>query len=209
MTSSSSRPNLLSSVANNNANLIAAACVGVDNAIVVQALRFAVFKHREMAVVNELLRFVGKDNLTEVLVVAVERNNLKAFDAVYAHCNTSDNHEKAVRAVVMRGDVSRVTQLLESQDITDYGHELLAQAIFNVDTDMVELLFDRCNPQRTLEYLRERGVVAPGTQSVMDRLMERLTERWKDMERERQRCVLIEAIEPHTSHIPQSLPRKM
>lgn len=162
---------LLIAVEGNRIKKIAAVAPHVDEETVLGCLRFAVFQHRSSAVIEELVKHAGKRNLNSVLLLAVNRNYLEAFNVVWNYVDPNEDQQKVLKEAVMRGHTGCVRKLLQQQEVSDYlGGQLLAHACFNQDTDMVDLLYDVCNPQAALDILHNDNARKKHTQLIVQRM---------------------------------------
>lgn len=162
---------LLSAVARNHIKKIAAAAPHVDEETVLKSLRFAVFQHRSSAVIEELVKHAGKSNLNSILLVAVIRNHMEAFDVVWNYVDPHEDKTDVLKEAVRLGRTACVRKLLRQQNISHYlGGTLLAQACFNQDADMVDLLYGVCDPQTALDDLNSRNLPKKHSKLIVQRM---------------------------------------
>lgn len=165
---------LSSAVTASSPKRIAKACVHVDSETILKILRFAVFQHRSSAVIEELLKHAGQSNLSSVLLVAVNRQNFEAFDVVWNYVDPYEDQKEVLKAAVVQGSTVCVRKLMQRQDFSAYfgyfGGNLLAQACFNQDADMVDLLYGVCDPQMALDNLKRQNCPTKYTQLIVQRM---------------------------------------
>lgn len=162
---------LLSAVARNHIKKIAAAAPHVEKEIVLKSLRFAVFQHRSSAVIEELVKHAGQCGLNSILLVAVNRNHMEAFDVVWNYVDPHEDKTDVLKDAVRLGRTACVRKLLRQQNISNYlGGTLLAQACFNQDADMVDLLYGVCDPQAALDDLNSRNLSRKHSKLIVQRL---------------------------------------
>lgn len=143
-------------VADGSLQKISAAAAHVDADTLLGTLRFAVFQEQSRAVIEQLVKHAGQHNLSSVLLMALHRNHLEAFDVVwnYVDCYVDLDHRQLLREAVLRGHSACVQKLLRVHPLADdFGAQLLAHACFNQDAEMVDVLYDVCNPQAALDIL--------------------------------------------------------
>lgn len=162
---------------------ISAAAAHVDEETLLGTLRFAVFQHQSSAVIEELVKHAGKRNLNSVLLLAVNRNYLEAFDVVWNYVDPNEDQQQVLKEAVMRGHTGCVRKLLQQQEVSDYlGGQLLAHACYNQDTEMVDVLYDVCNPQAALDILHNYNDRQKHTQLIVQRMeQERLRAHLSDV----------------------------
>lgn len=161
---------LLSAVACNNSEAVARACGAASAELVGKALKFAVFHHKDIAIVHTLLSLNHTLFLTPVLLTALHRNNLEAFKAVLDKASPLDDRRKVVHEAVMYGYLPCVQQLLKHSCVETYAHQLLAQASFNGHAHMVDFLYDFADPNAALAFLEQERVPERGKQLLVERI---------------------------------------
>lgn len=149
---------LLSSVACNNSEGVARACGAASADEVGKALKLAVFQRKDIAIVHTLLALNHTLCLTPVLLTALQRNNLEAFEAVLNKANPLDDRQRVVHEAVMYGYLPCVQQLLKHSCIDTYAHQLLAQASYNGHAHMVDFLSNFAEPREALAFLEQERV---------------------------------------------------
>lgn len=161
---------LLHAVACNHVESVAQMCGTADCELVSKALKFAVFQHKDIAIVRHLLALKHAVALTPVLLIALERKNLEAFEVVLDAADPSEDKRRVVHEAVMYGYTQCVQQLLKHCCIDTYGHQLLAQACFNKKEAMVDLLYDLCNAQQALDFLTAENIPDDGKRLIVERM---------------------------------------
>lgn len=161
---------LLNAVACNNCEGVAQACGTANAELVGKALKFAVFQRKDIAIVHTLLALDHTLCLTPVLLIALERNNLEAFEAVLNKANPLEDRRRVVHEAVMYGYLPCVQQLLKHSCIDTYAHQLLAQASFNGHAQMVDFLCDFADPYTALAFLEQEQVPASGKELLMEHI---------------------------------------
>lgn len=162
--------NLLNAVACNHVESVAQLCGTADCDLVGKALKFAVFQHKDIAIVRHLLALKHAVALTPILLIALERKNLEAFEVILEGADPLEDKRRVVHEAVMRGYTSCVQQLLKQCSIDAYGHQLLAQACFNKQENMVDLLYDLCDAQQALDFLSAENINDDGKRLIMERM---------------------------------------
>lgn len=158
-------------LASNHIKKIAQAAEHVDKETVLKCLRFAVFEHRNSAVIEELVKHADKRNLSSVLLVALHRNHLEAFDVVWNYVVPNEDQEQVLREAVLRGHIGCVRKLLAQNDVDDYlGGKLLAHACHNQNSEMVDVLYGVCNPQTALDHLNSQNLPKKYSKLIVQRM---------------------------------------
>lgn len=142
---------------------ISAVAAHVDEDILLKTLRFAVFQHQSSVVVEELVKHVHQYNLSSVLLLALHRNHLEAFDVVWKYADgyvNAGDHRQLLREAVLRMHTL----------VDEFGAQLLAHACFKQDAKMVDVLYDVCSPQAALDILRNDNARQEHTQLIVQRM---------------------------------------
>lgn len=166
----SEKTDLLSAVALNDFEAVVQTLPYADPTLIKRALTFAVFRHGNIKIVEALLEVHPHTDCIDTLLIALQRRNFEAFDRIFTHSDPNDNKDRVMCEAVMRGHVSCVRQLLTHCCIDTYGHQLLAQACFNGHSEMVDLLYDLCDPVQALDFLKNEKISEAGQQLIVQRM---------------------------------------
>lgn len=166
---------IMTAVACNDVATVEAMCKSATKVALASALRFAVFKHHDLNIV----RVLGErmEDLTwddgifpGLLTIAVERNNIDAFEVLIEIGVHNRDYQKCLHEAVMRGYTQCVQKILPRCDISSFGHQLLAQACFNQHEEMVDLLYAHCDPHQALEFLNQEKVTEDRKLLLVERI---------------------------------------
>lgn len=185
---------IMTAVACNDVATVETMCADADIFLLGNALRFAVFKRHDLGIVRILGAEIAKRNenkeVGRALTMALQRNNMEAFDVLMDIAPNNTNYRECLHEAVMCGYTLCVQKILPRCDISSFGQQLLAQACYNRHDSMVDLLYPHCNAQEALEFLEKEK--APDDRKIL--LIERI-------EREQLRQTLVDTVDNSTRHI--------
>jgi ankyrin repeat protein len=161
---------LLSAVAHDDIQAVAKISAATDATLIKRALHFAVFRHSDIQIVSTLIALHPRTDCSALLLGAIQRRNFDAFDCILAHADPNESKQQVMHEAVMYGYLSCVRQLLKQCRIDTYGYQLLAQACFNGHSEMVDLLYDLCDPHQALDFLNTEKVPEANRQLIVQRM---------------------------------------
>lgn len=166
---------VMTAVACNDVATVEAMCKSAPKSLLASALRFAVFKHHDLNIVRVLGECIeevswGEGLFSGLLTMALERNNIDAFDVLMEIGVHNHDYQKCLHEAVMRGYTQCVQKILPRCDISSFGHQLLAQACFNQHEEMVDLLYAHCDPHQALEFLNQEKVTEDRKYLLVERI---------------------------------------
>lgn len=166
---------IMQAVAGNDLATVETMCKIASKALLVSALHFAVLKHHNLNIVQALGERIEELTwadgvLSGVLTMALERNNIDAFDVLMEVGVHNRDYRKCLHEAVIRGYIPCVQKILPRCDISLFGHQLLAQACFNQHEQMVDLLYPHCDPHQALEFLNQEKVTEDRKHLLVERM---------------------------------------